>query len=273
MAAEYAITAFLRWVLAVMLVFAQPAIAAELRIGGTGNALGTMRLLGEAFAQINPGVTPVVLPSIGTSGAIKAVPKGGIDIGLSSRPLTEDESRAGMSAIEYARSPTVIAVHEKLKLTNITRQQIAEIFSGKLQTWPDGTRIRPVIRQPGDDNTKQIKSLSSDIEKAVVAAELQPGFAFASTDQEAADKIETIQGGIGGTTLCLIRSEKRSLRGLSIDGIAPTPENLQSGTYPLAKHFYFILPKEPLPVAKLFVAFVQSAAGRRILEQTGHYIP
>lgn len=247
--------------------------AAELRIGGTGNALGTAKLLGAAFAKVNPDITPNVLPSIGTSGAIKAVPKKAIDIGLSSRPLTDEEAKTGISAIEYARTPTIFVVHQAVKATELSRQQVADIYAGKLGAWPDGTRIRPVLRQPGDDNTKQIKSLSADIEKALASAEQQPGLAFASTDQEAVEKAESVKGALVVSTLALIRSEERPLRALALDGVAPTPENLKNGRYPLAKHFYFILPKDPSTAAQSFVRFVQSEAGRRILESTGHIIP
>lgn len=249
------------------------AAAVELRIGGTGNALGTIRLLADAFGRSNPQSTLTVLDSIGTSGGIKAVAKKAIDIGLSSRPLTDEESRSGLVAVEYARSPTVFAVPERSKVTAITVRQVADIYGGRTPTWPDGTPVRPVMRQSGDDNTRQIRQLSPDIEKALTAAEQRPGLAFATTDQEAADKMEGTPGSIGVTTLALIRSEKRKLRALVLDGVEPTPEAANAGRYPMIKRFFFITAKESAPAIREFLGFVQSAQGRRILEQSGNSLP
>jgi phosphate transport system substrate-binding protein len=260
-------------VLTAAVCFSAVARAAEIRIGGTGNALGSMRLVAEAFAKSHPDSKITILTSIGSSGAVKAVPKGAIDIGLTSRTLTDDELHTGLKLIEYACSPTVFAVRETSKTTSISLRQVADIYSGKLSNWPDGAPIRPILRQPGDDNTRQIKSLSAEMDAAVSTAEQMPGMAFAVTDQEAADKLESIQGAIGVTTLALIRSEKRSLRALAIDGVEATPANASSGRYPLVKHFYLVLPKEPAAQTQSFVDFVQSDRGTKILKQTGHFIP
>ena len=247
--------------------------AEEIKIGGTGNALGTIRQLGEAFSRKHPQLKVTVLNSLGSSGALKAVPKGAIDIGLSSRAVTDDERAAGAISSEYARSLTVLAVPTKSMITAITRQQIVDIFDGKLTVWPDGTAIRPVLRQPSDDNTRQLKSLSPAIDKALTAAEKRPGLAFAVTDQEAADKIEAIPGALGTSTLALIASEARSLRALTLDGVEPTVANGASGAYPIVKRFYFITRPTPSAPAQQFIAFVGSPDGQKILAQTGNWRP
>lgn len=258
---------------AIGMLLINPAQGQEIKIGGTGNALGTMRLLGDAYTKANPGVKITILSSLGSSGAIKAVPKGVIDIGLASRELSDTERAGGSVATEYARSPTVLAVSTRSHVTAITRQQIADIYTGKMGTWPDGSTVRVVLRQPGDDNTRQIRSLSPDIDKAVLVADKRPGLPFAVIDQEAADKTESIPGAIGVTTLGLIKSENRPLRALKLDGVEPSTKNGVSGEYPLTKRFFFITKITPPVNASKFMAFVKSPPGREILGQTGHWVP
>lgn len=249
------------------------AVGEEIKIGGTGNALGTMRLLADAFKRKHPDTQVTVLASLGTSGALKAVPKGAIDIGLASRAVTGEERAAGLLSTEYARSPTVFAVARKTKVASITLQQLAGIYSGTFAEWPDKTPIRPVLRQAGDDNTRQVKGLSPEIEKALDAAEKRAGLVVAVTDQEAADKIESIPGALGVSTLALIRSEARSLTPLALDGVEATPANGESGKYPLVKRFYFVTQSARSVRVQQFIDFVASPDGRAILAQTGHWQP
>src|SRR4030042_6356520 len=63
----------------------------KLIITGTGSSIGTMQRMGEVFQKKHPNVTVNLPPSIGSTGAIKAVKAGRIDIGLSYRPLKPDE--------------------------------------------------------------------------------------------------------------------------------------------------------------------------------------
>ena len=253
--------------------WATGATAEEIRIGGTGNGLGTMRLMGAAFSKTHPDIRITIMGSLGSSGAIKAVPKGALDIGLASRLLTDGERNEGLVITEYARSPTVFAVSNRSAVGAVTRDQIADIYAGRLAKWTDGATIRPILRQPGDDNTKQVRGLSKAIDQALTAAEQRPGLPFAVIDQEAADKMETIPGGIGVTTLALIKSEGRALNALALDAVEPTPQNAATGAYPLVKHFYFITKGVQNPAVQKFMGFVKSAAGRDILTNNGHWIP
>lgn len=102
------------------MTLAASAQAYEIKIGGTGAALGTMQVLAQAYAESQPNAKITVLPSMGSGGGIKAVLAGAIEIGLSSRPLSEAEAKAGAVAVELGRTPFVFATALANKATGIT---------------------------------------------------------------------------------------------------------------------------------------------------------
>ncbi|PIE60732.1 MAG: phosphate ABC transporter substrate-binding protein [Desulfobulbus propionicus] len=252
--------------------FTPATCSAAIIIGGTGNALGTMQLIADAYQKASPEVQVKVLPSIGSSGAIKAIAAGRIQIGLSARPLEEAELKKGIVAVEYARTPTVFAVSNRSRVHAVTQSQLVDIYKKTLQKWPDGSTIRPILRQAKDDNTRQVKALSPELDKAMDIAIASKDFLFAATDQETADMIEKIPGSFGVTSLALIRSEKRELRPLTLDGVKPGIESCISGDYPIIKRFFFILPKENRSAqVNAFLEFVSSEEGTALLKQNACY--
>lgn len=256
------------------MLFTGEIMAAEgIKIGGTGAGLGTMQLLAEAFSKKNPDVKVTVLPSLGSSGGIKAAAKGAIDIAISSRPLTEDERKLGLVESEYARTPFVFAVSAKSKVTAITTGEIADLYAGRTQTWPDGSRIRLVLRPAGEGDTVQVKKMTPAIAEALMHAEKIPGTPFALTDQEAANGIERIPGAFGATTLALIKSEDRALRALELNGVAATVQNAVAGRYPHYKRLYAVAQPKPTAAAQRFIAFLRSLDGVEILLRNGHWTP
>ena len=248
------------------------AAAQDLKIGGTGAGLGTMTILADAYARQHPDVKFKVLPSMGTSGAIKALRAGAIQVGLSTRPLKDSEAQGGFVATEYGRTPFVFAVAAATKAADLSTQSLADLYAGTADKWPDGTPVRLVMRPVGDSDTALIKAMSPDIREAKDAAERRPGMLFTITDQETADSIEKVPGSLGPTTLALVLSEKRRLRVLSLDGVAPSVKALADGRYPLSKTMYLITPAAPAPAVQGFMDFVRSAAGRALLAQNGHWV-
>jgi phosphate transport system substrate-binding protein len=267
----YLVTAFLA--IALLLKAVVPAGAAAetvIRIGGTGGALGTMKLLGDAFAKSEPEFRVNVLPSLGSGGGIKAVLAGTLDLAVSVRPLSAEEKKRGARERIYARSPFVFVTSEKSSVSGVTTQQLIDIYSGKTISWPGGGQIRLVLRPEGDSDTVQLLSFSPAMARAVREAMGRKGMAFALSDQEAADVMEKAPGSLGTSILSLIRSERRSLRVLSLDGVVPTPKTLASGAYPHEKIFYAVTAGEGSPSARRFLAFLKSPEGRKVLAATGH---
>lgn len=256
----------------VVLTAAMAAQAQVLKIGGTGAGLGTMQLLAQAYAKTRPDARITVLPSMGSGGGIKAVVAGAIQIGVSSRPLSEAESKAGAAAVEYGRTPLVFATAATNKVTGITTQKLVDFYAGTVEEWPDGSKARLVLRPIGDSDSETIKALSPAMREAKSAAEHRKGMVFTVSDQETADAIEKVSGALGPSTLALLISEKRTLKALALDGVVPNAQTIANGSYPLFKQLLIVTgPKTP-PDAHAFVEFVQSVAGREILRQTGHWV-
>lgn len=248
------------------------AHAEEVKIGGTGAALGTMRLLAEAYVKSGGEHRFVVLPSMGSSGGIKAVLAGAIQIGVSARALKDAEAQAGGQAFEYGRTPFVFATPSATQAQGLSTRNLVDIYAGTMQHWPDGSRLRLVMRPVGDSDSEAIKAISPAVRDAKTAAEQRKGMLFTVSDQDTADAIEKTPGALGPSTLALILSEKRAMRALPLNGVAPEVGTIADGRYPLFKQMYIVTGARPSAAVQGFIDFVRSPAGRQILAQTGHWV-
>jgi phosphate transport system substrate-binding protein len=250
-----------------------PAVTGEvLKIGGTGSILGTMRHLGKSFEKTDPGITVQVFPSLGSSGGIKAVSKGAIDIGVSAFPLNEEERKLDLSGFEFAKSPLVLITRNGVGISGLSTDQLIKIYRGETQAWPDGERLRLVLRPASDSDTLLIKNISLETKKAVECALARPGMLLALTDQDCLDTFEMTPGAFTFSTLTQILTEKRSPKMLTYNGVKPSLQTLSDRSYPLYKPFFIVTRPEPPDRAKKFLSFIQSPKGKKILEESGNLL-
>ncbi|HEY7528093.1 MAG TPA: substrate-binding domain-containing protein [Candidatus Deferrimicrobiaceae bacterium] len=257
-------------VLSLLTAGSAPARGETIRISGTGGSMETMKLLAAAFRKVHPEIHIVNLPNVGSSAAIKAVLAGALDVGVTSRPLTADEERRGAVQHQFAITPLVIATGPRTRASGLTTGQLAEIYAGSITTWPDGSPIRLVLRPEGDSDTLTLRRLSHDLDRALKAALANKRMPVAMTDQDSADMLERVSGALGTVTLAQIFTEKRAVKMLSLNGVAPTLESLKDGSYPLSKTLYLVTRGVPSSPAGLLVNYTRSAAGRALLSKTGH---
>ena len=232
--------------------------AKEIKIGGTGTALATMKLLGEQFRKKHPDVTITVLPSLGSSGGIKALLGGALDIAIAYKKPSGDEQSKGLTSIEYAKTPFVFLTHKTNRVSNITLQEVADIYNGKTIAWRDDTPIRLILRPDEEASTKILQSISEDMNRAVQNSFKRSGLNTAITDQENADLLERLPGSFGAGSLCQLITEKRNLNILSLNGVRPSVRTLANGTYPYFKDLYIVTGPKSSPLVRLFIAFVFS---------------
>jgi phosphate transport system substrate-binding protein len=243
-----------------------------LKIGGTGAAVGTITQVAAAFQKKHPGVRFVFPPSLGSSGGIKAVIAGALDAGLNSRPLSEAERGHGLVVAEYARTPLLLVTAHKGAGVNFTLKQIASLYNGEIQTYPDGTPLRVIMRPEVEIDLHLVRSLSPEIDAAVHRAQLREGMTVAVTDHDNGEILVNTRGAIGWMTLAQLISENLELAPLPIGTILPSQANFASGKYPLFRSFSVVTGAQPSPLTKAFLEFLASAQGRAILERNGHFI-
>ena len=244
--------------------------ADSIKIGGTGTGLGAMKLMAQEFNKSRPDAQLIVTPSLGSTGAIRAVLAGAVDIGISARPLTPEENRQGASSRAYARTPFIIATGAKNNAAGLTLPQLVEIYSGQVSRWPDGRPIRLVVRPYNDTHTIAMRAFSAEMNTAITAALARKGLRMADTDQDNVHALENLPGALGTTTLTQIVAENRAIRPLALDGVTPTLQSLAAGRYRYFITLHLVTGRDPSPLAKDFVAFIRSPAGQAVLAGSGN---
>jgi len=248
------------------------ALARSLEIGGTGAAIGTMKVLAEEYRGIDPSFGLTVIAGLGSGGGIKAAAAGALDFAVVSRPLKPQEQAEGLQAVEYGRTPFVV-VTNKQGVENLSLQQLARIIGSGTPTWDDGTPVRLVLRPASDVDTGLLADFSPGVKQSLADAHLRGGMVRAITDQESADESERLPGSLGTSTVALLRSEKRTLRMVGIDGVMPSPENFASGAYRHGKTMAVVTKRAPNEATRKFLEFIASDKGRQILVRLGHLVP
>lgn len=256
---------------AVAVAAGMPAFAQDLRIGGSGGPTLALEAVAKAFHERNPQLRPVLVSTLGTRGGIRAVAEGVLEVGVASRELSAQEMASGLLQVEFARTPFVFATQAGNKTARISLKEVTDIYAGRMRAWPGGDPIRLVLRPEGDSDTTILRGISEELRRASMDAQARPGMVMAITDAESSESLEKLAGSFGTTTLSQILVEKRAIRALVLDGVAPTVANAQAGRYSLHKRFYLVLRQAPAPQARQFVAFVQSRPARLLLEKTGHW--
>ena len=236
-------------------------------VAGSGTNLPITEQLAAAYRK-QTGSKIEVPKSIGSDGAIKAVQAGTISLGLVSRPLTEPEQASGLKTIQYARVGIAFAVHSSVNEDNVSFEDVLQMHQAKKNIWADGTRIKVLIRNVHDSSNQILFSMIPGFQRVIEESLAEKRWPVMYHDVEMSDTLRTKAGSFGHTDTASIKLFA-GIKALSLNGIAPTPDNLRSGRYPWVKDLSFLYKGELSDQAKKFVAYVLSPEGRTIIETNG----
>ncbi len=111
-------------------------VAGKIVVGGSSSVGPLMEKLAEAYMAANADVNIEVQISDSTTGMTGAA-DGTFDIGMASRELKQSELDNGLTPTVIAMDGIAMVVNNANALTNITTDQIRQIFVGELTSWGD----------------------------------------------------------------------------------------------------------------------------------------
>lgn len=106
----------------------------RITVAGSSSVTPVMEALKEAYIKRNPGVEIEIQQSDSTTG-LTTVAEGISDIGMSSRELKTSETDKGIIPITIAYDGLAIIVNPENPVDNLTKEQVYDIFTGKITGW------------------------------------------------------------------------------------------------------------------------------------------
>lgn len=105
-------------------------------IEGSSSVTPVMEKLKEAYVKINPDVTVEIQQSDSSTGITSAI-DGTCNIGMASRELKDSEVEKGVKSTVIATDGVAVIVNNDNPATNLTSEQVKNIFTGAATKWSD----------------------------------------------------------------------------------------------------------------------------------------
>ena len=220
--------------------------------------------LGEAFEGEYSGTTFTYNPT-GSGSGITAVSEGRCDIGLSSRALKDEEKAQGLEETVLAYDGIAIVVSPDNPVKELTLEQIADIYTGKVTNWKDvggnDAGIVVIGREAGSGTRDGFESITNTKDSCKYRQEL------GSTG----DVIATVAGNPGAIGYASLAAVKDTVKALAVNGVTPGEDTVKDGSYAVQRPFVLVTKKgtELSDAAKAFCDFALSASSGSIISAAG----
>ena len=237
-------------------------------IGGTGMGLALAEKITELVASEGAEFNYEVLQSIGSSGGLRALGDGAVDLAISGRRLKQNEEAAHLTDRACLVTPLLFA-SERSTPGGISTENLPAIYSDASRTWQDGTPLKVILRARSGSEMPYLASKVPGLKEAFEDAYTRPGIAIGVTDQVNAEMATIIEGSFAIVTLLQIKSEKLRLNALTLDGVEPSAQAAANGTYPFPIKVCFVSGPNEDPGVTAFLDSLRYEQGREIVRELG----
>jgi phosphate transport system substrate-binding protein len=211
---------------------------------------------------------------VDATGSVTAFPmmaSGTCDVGMLSRPMSDEERKAFGADLRAPATEHVIGldgiaviVHPNNRVRALSVEQIRGIFTGAIVDWSEvggaPGAIDVFARDEGSSTWDTFKHL------ALGSSKLSPRARRIADSDELSEKVATEPASIGFVGLVYVRSAAA----VAVGSTVPSPFTVADESYPLTRRlFFYTLPRPASKTVTDFVNYVLSAEGQEIVRQKG----
>jgi phosphate transport system substrate-binding protein len=243
------------------------SVSGPITISGNGPELHMIETLARAFEKQHPrSYVDIVWNE--HSKPIELVKSGQAHLAVTGKDEPD------LNAVQVAWDGIAVVVNLSNHTKEVTKQQVADLFSGKIRTWSDlgGPETRVLlIDRPRNRNIRDTFE-----EYLGIAGKIPDSAKVIGPDDKA---IKTVAGTVPPLSAVTYMSLGQGLdavtsgvavRLLPVDSVEPEEPTVKDGRYKLRRPVLLMSRKEPNPTLDAFFAFALSPAGQKIIDSEGY---
>ena len=251
------------------------SLSGSITLSGSSALLPLIEASAETFQEENTDVT-INAQAGGSGTGLTQVSEGSVDVGNSD--VFAEEKLDAAKAKELVDHKVVaqgfaVVINKNLNVTNLTKKQIQDIFSGTIKNWkevggPDKEII--IVHRPSSSGTratfvKTILDNKKELENDKIGVTQESNGAVVQA-------MEKSDGSISYVGLSYLNSDeaKSKLSAVKIDDVEATVDNITTGKYPFWSWGHMYTKGEPNEISKAFIEYITSDANKEVVEKQGY---
>ena len=244
----------------------QTDLSGSVTTNGSTSMEKVVLTLNEQFMIDHPDVKASYDPT-GSSTGIEAAKNGSADIGLASRALKDEEVADGLKSTTLALDGIAIIVNADSAISDLTVEQIAQIFKGEVANWSemggaDGA-LACIGREGGSGTRDGFESITGTEDLCVLSQEL-------TSTGAVIEAVKNNPQAIGYASLSAVEGQE-GIKAITVNGVACSEETVLDGSYEIQRPFILVTKEgETLSeAAQAWFDWATSAAASDLIRAAG----
>jgi phosphate transport system substrate-binding protein len=221
----------------------------------------------------------------GSGTGIAALVNGTVDIANASRKIKEEETaeatKNGINPVEHiiARDAIAVIVNPENPVSELTLQQISDIYSGKYSNWQEvGGEDRPIVRLSRETNSgthvyflETVLRLGNKEDKSLFSMDTL----LLPSSEGIISEVRNNPNAIGYDGLGYVPKDLKKIAIAKKTGepyVLPSIETVNDKSYAIARDLYMYTNGEPTGIIKDYLAWILSDEAQQIVADLG-FVP